>query len=80
MSKTALRKVGSSLVATIPLDVIQDLHLRKGQKPQINEENRRIVPTPVIAATLWAALMGCLTRSCSTPRSGRHETDRSIRK
>ncbi len=49
MSKIALRKVGSSFVATIPVDVVQDLHLRAGQKLQVSKENGRIVLTPVTA-------------------------------
>jgi putative addiction module antidote len=49
MSKIALRKVGSSFVTTIPVDVVQDLHLRAGQKLQVSKENGRIVLTPVTA-------------------------------
>jgi putative addiction module antidote len=49
MSKIALRKVGSSFVATIPVDVIQELHLRAGQKLEVSKENGRIVLTPVTA-------------------------------
>ena len=49
MSKIALRKVGSSFVATIPADVVQTLHLREGQKLQVTKENGRIVLTPVTA-------------------------------
>lgn len=49
MSKIALRKVGSSFVTTIPADVVQNLHLREGQKLQVSKENGRIVLTPVTA-------------------------------
>jgi len=49
MSKIALRKVGSSFVTTIPADVVQNLHLREGQKLQVTKENGRIVLTPVTA-------------------------------
>jgi putative addiction module antidote len=49
MSKIALRKVGSSFVTTIPVDVVKDLRLRPGQKLQVSKENGRIVLTPVTA-------------------------------
>lgn len=49
MSKIALRKVGSSFVTTIPVDIVKDLRLRAGQKLQISKENGRIVLTPVTA-------------------------------
>jgi putative addiction module antidote len=49
MSKIALRKVGSSFVATIPVDLVKDLHLQAGQKLQVSKENGRIVLTPVTA-------------------------------
>ena len=49
MSKIALRKVGSSFVATIPVEVIKELHLEEGQKLQVGKENGRIVLTPVTA-------------------------------
>lgn len=49
MSKIALRKVGSSFVTTIPVDVIKDLRLRPGQKLHVSKENGRIVLTPVTA-------------------------------
>ena len=49
MSKIALRKVGSSFVTTIPVDVVKDLHLQAGQKLQVSKENGRIVLTPVTA-------------------------------
>ncbi len=55
MSKIALRKVGSSFVATIPVDVIHELHLRAGQKLAVSKENGRIVLTPVTAE--FAAVM-----------------------
>jgi len=51
MSKIALRKVGSSFVATIPADVVQELHLKAGQKMQVGKEHGRIVLTPVTAET-----------------------------
>jgi len=49
MSKVALRKVGSSLVTTIPADVVQELHLDEGQKLEITKENGRIIMAPVDA-------------------------------
>lgn len=49
MSKIALRKVGSSFVTTIPVDVVKDLRLHAGQKLQVSKENGRIVLTPVTA-------------------------------
>lgn len=49
MGKVALRKVGSSFVTTIPVELVQELHLREGQKFQVSRENGRIVLTPVTA-------------------------------
>lgn len=49
MSKVALRKVGSSLVTTIPADVVQELHLDEGQQLEITKENGRIVMMPLNA-------------------------------
>jgi putative addiction module antidote len=49
MSKVALRKVGSSFVATIPAELVQQLSLVEGQKLQVGKENGRIVLTPVTA-------------------------------
>ena len=49
MTKVALRKVGSSLVTTIPADVVQELHLEEGQSMEITKSNGRIVMMPVDA-------------------------------
>ena len=49
MSKVALRKVGSSLVTTIPADVVQELHLDEGQQLEISKENGCIVMMPLDA-------------------------------
>ncbi|MDT8376256.1 MAG: AbrB/MazE/SpoVT family DNA-binding domain-containing protein [Mariprofundaceae bacterium] len=49
MSRVALRKVGSSLVTTIPADVVQELHLDEGQQLEITKENGRIVMMPLDA-------------------------------
>ncbi len=49
MSRVALRKVGSSLVTTIPADVVQELHLDAGQQLEITKENGRIVMMPLDA-------------------------------
>jgi len=49
MSKVALRKVGSSLVTTIPADLVQELHLEEGQSLEISKSNGRIVMMPVDA-------------------------------
>jgi len=49
MSKVALRKVGSSLVTTIPADVVHELHLDEGQQLEITKENGRIVMMPLNA-------------------------------
>jgi len=49
MSKVVLRKVGSSLVTTIPADVVQELHLDEGQKLEITKENGRIIMAPIDA-------------------------------
>ncbi len=49
MSKVALRKVGSSLITTIPADVVQELHLDEGQQLEITKENGRIVMMPLNA-------------------------------
>lgn len=49
MSKVALRKVGSSLVTTIPADLVQELHLEEGQSLEITKSNGRIVMMPVDA-------------------------------
>jgi len=49
MSKIVLRKVGSSLVTTIPADVVADLHLEEGQPVEITKENGRIVMMPLNA-------------------------------
>jgi len=49
MSKIALRKVGSSLVTTIPADLVQELHLEEGQSLEITKSNGRIVMMPVDA-------------------------------
>jgi len=47
MSKISLRKVGSSYVTTIPAGIVQELHLKEGQKFEISQENGRLVLTPV---------------------------------
>jgi putative addiction module antidote len=49
MSKVALRKVGSSLVTTIPADLVKELHLEEGQSLEITKSNGRIVMMPVDA-------------------------------
>ena len=49
MSKVALRKVGTSFVATIPVELVQQLKLVEGQKLAVGKENGRIVLTPVTA-------------------------------
>ena len=49
MSEVALRKVGTSFVATIPAEVVQQLKLVEGQKLAVGKENGRIVLTPVTA-------------------------------
>lgn len=47
MSKVSLRKVGSSYVTTIPSELIQELHLKSGNKFEVTKENGRLVLTPV---------------------------------
>lgn len=47
MSKVALRKVGSSLVTTIPAEVVQELHLEEGQSLEVSKSNGRIILMPV---------------------------------
>jgi len=49
MSKVILRKVGSSLVTTIPADLVQELHLQAGQAMEIGKENGRITLMPLDA-------------------------------
>jgi antitoxin component of MazEF toxin-antitoxin module len=49
MSEVALRKVGTSFVATIPAELVQQLKLVEGQKLAVGKENGRIVFTPVTA-------------------------------
>ncbi len=49
MSKVALRKVGSSLVTTIPAEVVQELHLEEGQSLEVSKSNGRIILMPVNA-------------------------------
>jgi len=49
MSKVILRKVGSSLVTTIPVDLVQELHLEPGQAMEIGKENGRITMMPLDA-------------------------------
>ncbi|MDP1718712.1 MAG: AbrB/MazE/SpoVT family DNA-binding domain-containing protein [Burkholderiales bacterium] len=49
MSEVALRKVGSSFVTTIPVDVVDELRLKEGQRFQVSKENGRIILTPVTA-------------------------------
>ncbi len=49
MSEVALRKVGSSFVTTIPVDVVDELHLKEGQRFQVSKENGRIILTPITA-------------------------------
>jgi len=49
MSKVILRKVGSSLVTTIPADLVQELHLEPGQTMEIGKENGRITMMPLDA-------------------------------
>ena len=49
MSEVALRKVGTSFVATIPAELVQQLKLVEGQKLAVGKENGRIVLTPVTA-------------------------------
>ncbi len=49
MSEVALRKVGSSFVATIPSDLVQQLHLVAGQKLRVDKENGRVILTPLSA-------------------------------
>lgn len=47
MSKVSLRKVGSSFVTTIPSELVDELHLKAGQKFEISKESGRLVWTPV---------------------------------
>lgn len=49
MSIVALRKVGSSLVTTIPADLVQELHLEAGQSLEVIKSNGRIILMPVDA-------------------------------
>lgn len=49
MSEVALRKVGTSFVATIPAELVRQLKLVEGQKLSVGKENGRIVLTPVTA-------------------------------
>ena len=49
MSEVALRRVGTSFVATIPAELVQQLKLVEGQKLAVGKENGRIVLTPVTA-------------------------------
>lgn len=51
MSKIALRKVGSSYVTTIPSELVQELHLKEGQKFEVTKENGRLVLTPLTPDT-----------------------------
>ena len=47
MSKISLRKVGSSFVTTIPSELVEELHLKAGQKFEVSKESGRLVLTPV---------------------------------
>ena len=47
MSKVSLRKVGSSYVTTIPSELVQELHLKSGNKFEVTKENGRLVLTPI---------------------------------
>ena len=49
MNEVALRKVGTSFVATIPAELVQQLKLVQGQKLKVGKENGRIILTPVTA-------------------------------
>lgn len=47
MNKISLRKVGSRYVITIPAETVKALRLKPGQKFEVNQENGRLVLTPV---------------------------------
>ncbi|HIE02481.1 MAG TPA: AbrB/MazE/SpoVT family DNA-binding domain-containing protein [Thiotrichaceae bacterium] len=49
MSQVALQKVGSSLVATIPINIVQTLHLQEGQKFDVSLEEGKVILTPMTA-------------------------------
>lgn len=64
MTQVTLRKVGSSFVATVPAELVQELHLHEGQKLAVAKENGRLVLTPVNADfdRSWAAYQEVLER------------------
>ncbi|RKZ36403.1 MAG: transcriptional regulator [Gammaproteobacteria bacterium] len=47
MSQVALQKVGSSFITTIPINVVQTLHLQEGQKFDVSYEAGKVILTPV---------------------------------
>lgn len=46
MTEITLRRVGSSLVTTVPTDVVKRLKLEEGQRMDIQVENGRLVLVP----------------------------------
>lgn len=55
MSKITLRKVGSSYVMTIPSELVQELHLKEGQKFEVTKVNGRLVLTSWASSNAPAA-------------------------
>lgn len=51
MSEITLRRVGSSLVTTVPAEAANQLHLQEGQRFDVQVENGRLVMVPKSADT-----------------------------
>ncbi len=49
MATVLLRKVGTSFVTTIPLEIVEELHLQEGQKFEIRKENGQLILVPLSA-------------------------------
>ncbi|MDH5545410.1 MAG: AbrB/MazE/SpoVT family DNA-binding domain-containing protein [Gammaproteobacteria bacterium] len=47
MGSVSLRKVGTSYVTTIPSEIVEELHLKEGQKFEIKKENGQLILIPV---------------------------------
>jgi antitoxin component of MazEF toxin-antitoxin module len=45
--KVTLRKIGGSLTATLPADMVKEMNLRQGQQVKVAREGRKITLEPV---------------------------------
>ncbi len=47
MSQVALKKMGADFTMTMPMEIVDCLHLQEGQKLDIRRENGQVILTPV---------------------------------